>query len=193
MALFGQSGHKPLKMCYYGDPVLKKKSSPVVNVDENLREFAKRMIVTMHKHNGIGLAAPQVGKNIRMYVIDIPPPEADDAPLTTPGEIALQHQMPLVLINPELSNFSESTSTMCEGCLSIPEVNGDVERPETLDISFEDLSGKRQSYHCGGLLARCMQHEQDHLDGILFTELIPEEQLEEAQPVLRKLKKKGRP
>lgn len=172
---------RPLNMCYYGNETLIKPSDPIEKIDDELREFAMRMILTMHMYNGIGLAAPQVGKNIRMFVIDLPLSE---------GMPSLHDQMPLVMVNPTLDNFSSEEGVMGEGCLSIPNVNGDVKRPLNVDVTYEDLTGKQRHHKCTGMLARCIQHEYDHLQGILFTELIPKAQLKKAQSKLNKIKRK---
>jgi peptide deformylase len=165
---------KALPMCYYGHPSLRKKSVPVAAVDEEIQALAQRMIKTMEAHDGIGLAAPQVGVNIRVIAISIPAPvEASSFP--TPGERALQPLMPLILVNPVLTAPSTQRCFYTEGCLSIPGTAADVERPEFVQLAAKTLDGGTVNYRCGGLLSRCLQHELDHLDGVLYIDYLDDE------------------
>lgn len=164
---------KTLPMCYYGHPALKKQSGDIGVVDPEIRDLAERMLNTMYEHEGIGLAAPQVGRNVRLITLAVPPPNtSDESPpfSNTPGELMLLERMPLVLVNPRLSDFSEKTNDYIEGCLSMPVIKGCVVRPEFLQLEATDLDCAPISFRCGGLLSRCLQHEVDHLDGVLFTE-----------------------
>lgn len=169
------TGPKPLPLAYFGHPALGKKSRAIATITEEVRTLAGRMIATMREHDGIGLAAPQVGKNICLIVLDIPVdrPKAGDAPRpTSPGELVLLPRMPLALVNPRLSTPSPGGYSFTEGCLSIPDVRAPVVRPEYVQLDAQLLTGEAISYRCGGLLARCLQHECDHLRGILFTSLV---------------------
>jgi peptide deformylase len=165
----------PVRFC--GDPVLQKRATDVPRVTPAIRELADAMLVTLAALDGIGLAAPQVGRSINLVVVNVPPPDADEPPATSPGELALLPRMPLVLVNPKLSEFSPQTVVGAEGCLSIPKLRAAVERPEFVRVTFQTLAGEPLSYRCGGLLARCLQHEVDHLNGILFVDRVPPEQL----------------
>ncbi len=175
----GRAAVKPLPLCFYEHPVLRRKSVDVDEITDDIRDFAERMIVTMHENDGIGLAAPQVGRNINLVVIDIPMPETSDGaplPWNSPGEAMLLPRMPVVIVNPVLSDFSESQYAHEEGCLSIPELRGTVTRPVECTLSAMTLAGLPLNVRCAGLLSRCLQHEVDHLKAILFTDKIPEEE-----------------
>jgi peptide deformylase len=148
----------------YGDPVLRKKAEPVTVFDDELRAFAEQMIVDMIENDGVGLAAPQVGRSIRMAVVDV-----------TAGE-----KEPFVLINPVITWSSEETEEDEEGCLSIPDIRVKVERPNQVTVTALDASGKEYVIEqAEGFFARALQHEIDHLDGIMFVDRI--------QPVYRRL------
>ena len=134
-----------------GAPVLKKKCRTIPRVDAKLRKLLDDMLETMYKANGIGLAAPQVGEPIRMVVIDI-------------GE------GPLELINPVITaRFGSEVDS--EGCLSVPDIFGDVERAAKITVEYTNRCNKKRKLHAEKLLARCIQHEIDHLDGILFIDI----------------------
>ena len=147
---------KPIVMI--PDPILRQKSAPIERVDDELRAFADDMLATMYDAPGIGLAAIQVGEPIRMLVADV----------SGEGE----EKDPKVLINPEIVARSSERSVYEEGCLSIPDYYADVERPAEVAINFLDRDGKQQSLDAEGLLATCLQHEIDHLDGVLFVDHI---------------------
>jgi peptide deformylase len=143
----------------FPDPRLKKISEPVGEVTDEIRELARDMIEVMYDEPGIGLAAAQVGISIRMFVIDT---EWSDE------EIG---QHPLVVINPEIGD-REGRITWEEGCLSVPDYNAVVERDATITLHGTDLDGKPIEERAEGLRAVCIQHEVDHLDGILFIDRI---------------------
>ncbi len=189
MQLFGRARVKPMQICVYGHPVLKRPARDVDAITDETRELVERMIVTMHDSDGIGLAAPQVGVSLNLIVLDVPPPDVGERPAITPGEISLLPRMPLAMINPKLSDFSEQTEVRVEGCLSVPGVDGDVERPEFVQVTFQTLAGETVGYRCGGLLSRCIQHECDHLTGKLFVERIPKEQFDAAGDTLAELER----
>ncbi len=177
-----------------GNPALRVKSLPVMSVTDEIRELARRMIVTMKENElpGVGLAAPQVGINKRMIVIDTRPTgrkekRSEKKKQLSPGEMLLNPLMPLALVNPEILSTSAETETCGEGCLSLPGVEGDVTRPARVLLRATLLDGKEVMVECGGLLARCLQHEIDHLEGILFYDRIPKEQQEAANDVMAEL------
>lgn len=176
-----------MPLCFFGAEALRVHCTDIAVVDDRIRELAERMIATMRGSEGIGLAAPQVGEDVTLVVLDIPNDLGEVPRFVSPGEMALVPQMPLVLVNPKLSNPSPETSMYCEGCLSIPGVNADVERPVFVDLAAETLDGGRLEYRCGGLLSRCLQHEVDHLNGVLFTDHLAPEALEPFADTLRKL------
>ncbi|SKA04279.1 peptide deformylase [Enhydrobacter aerosaccus] len=140
------------------DPRLKKKSLPVAAVDDDVRQLMDDMLETMYAAPGIGLAAPQVGVLKRVIVLDI------DREDTKTG--------PLFMANPEIVEASEEDATYEEGCLSLPEHYADVVRPAQVTVRYLDRDGQKQELACEGLLATCVQHEIDHLDGILFVDHI---------------------
>ena len=153
----------PLKIYKYGEKVLREKATPVAVVDDRLRELADEMIGTMHAAKGVGLAAQQVGHLERMCVIDIPEgcEEADDEIFNAP--IA----MPLVLFNPEIV-AQEGSQRDKEGCLSFPNVGGTLTRAAQVTCQYLDAENCPQMITARGFLARALQHEIDHLNGILY-------------------------
>lgn len=171
-----------------GNPVLRKISEPIETIDSNIIELAERMIHSMYENNGIGLAAPQIGTNIRMFTIDIRMSEEDV--YKNPGEALLCPQMPLAIINPKILSFSEEKSGYDEGCLSIPEINAEVIRPSEITLTGTLLNGQEFTVECSNMLSRCAQHEIDHLDGILFTDRVEEEEFEPIAQDVEKLRKK---
>lgn len=136
------------------DPVLKTKATPVAAVDDSLRQLMDDMLETMYDAPGIGLAAPQIGVSKRVIVMDI---AQEDEP-----------KAPLCMVNPELVWVSDEDATYEEGCLSVPEHYADVVRPAEIRVRYLDRDGKQQELKASGLLATVIQHEMDHLDGILF-------------------------
>lgn len=140
------------------DPLLKKVSEPVEKVDDKLRTFLDDMLETMYAAPGIGLAAVQVGKLWRILVIDIA--SEDEEP------------NPMYFINPVITWTSEELNTYNEGCLSIPEQYADVERPAECKVDFIDYNGDEKEIHADGLLATCIQHEMDHLNGVVFIDYL---------------------
>ncbi len=160
------------------DPLLRLVSKPVERIDAPLRKFADDMLDTMYDAPGIGLAAIQVGEPIRMLVID----------LAKEGE----PKAPQVFVNPEIVESSEEGSLYEEGCLSIPDYYAEVERPAKVRVKYLDLEGKPQEVEADGVLATCLQHEIDHLNGVLFIDHISKLKRD---MVVRKFKKlaKDRP
>jgi peptide deformylase len=148
----------PLKLHYLGDRVLRQPAKRIAKVDDSVRQLAKEMLQTMYSSNGIGLAAPQVGIHKQLIVIDCEPENPENPPL--------------ILINPQISNYGGDLSKFEEGCLSIPNVYIDVIRPEEIEVSFKDELGKPRKIKASGLLARVIQHEIDHLNGVLFVDRV---------------------
>jgi peptide deformylase len=179
-----------LDMCYYGHPSLRRQCTDVGEISADIRHLAERMVATMYDHEGIGLAAPQIGESINLVVMDVPcRTSAEDGQSVSPGELALKSQMPMVMINPTLSEFSEQVTCYEEGCLSMPGITGDVDRSAFMTIEYTNLDGERKTFRCGGLLVRCMAHEVDHLNGILFPDHMSEEALKPLKGKLRKMEK----
>ena len=132
-----------------GDPVLREETKPVAEITDDIRALVKDMFETMYMAKGIGLAAPQVGRTERIAIVDV-----DDNPM--------------VIINPEIVEAASKTAKGEEGCLSIPDVYGDVERPSRVKVRALDIDGKEFEIEAGDLLGRCLQHEIDHLHGKMF-------------------------
>ena len=140
------------------DPILRKKSAPLEKVDDELRSLLDDMLETMYAAPGIGLAAVQVGVLKRLIVIDVSKDQ--------------EKKDPLFLINPEITHRSKQTSVHEEGCLSLPGHFAEIERPAECQIKFIDYSGKEKELNAKGLLATCIQHEVDHLNGVLFIDYL---------------------
>lgn len=140
------------------DPILRQVSKPVEHVDSEISRLAEDMLETMYDAPGIGLAAIQIGVPRRMLVIDVSREDED--------------KKPMVFINPQVVASSDERSVYEEGCLSIPDYYAEVERPATVTVSYIDREGKQQTVEADGLLATCLQHEIDHLNGVLFIDHI---------------------
>lgn len=152
----------------YGDPVLRKKGAPVTKVTPEILQLIADMFETMEANHGVGLAAQQVGHALQLTVIDIRPIEDRPSTLELDGKPADPKSiMPLVLLNPVVKPVGEIVAGS-EGCLSFPKLYGEIERPESVEVTATNEKGEPLSFRCGGLLARCVQHETDHLNGILF-------------------------
>lgn len=164
----------PITVC--GDKILRKKVAKVSKVDNKTIKLIADMFKTMHNANGIGLAANQVGANKQIFVVDISAAEG------------YEDTKPLVLINPKIIAKSEETISYEEGCLSIPDQRADVIRPKKIVIEYKDTDLKTQTIEADDLLARVMQHEYDHLQGVLFTDLVDEETKKKLKKPLNKIK-----
>lgn len=144
-----------LSIVYYPDPVLRKKAAPVTRITPEIISFAEAMLETMYASNGAGLAAPQVGVSLRLIVVDV-------------------DGRPHLLVNPQIVS-REGSQTGVEGCLSLPNLHGDVTRAQKVVVQATNLRGKKVTLSGEGMWARAMQHETDHLDGVVFTDrVIPE-------------------
>lgn len=152
-----------------GTETLREKSVPIQEVTDEIKALAAEMLTTMYKEEGVGLAAPQIGKNIRMFVVD-------------------EGSGPRVFINPQITGMSQELVEMEEGCLSVPGIYEKVVRPATIRLQAQNENGKREITEASGFLARVIQHEYDHLDGILFIDRINETKKERIE---RKFLKKA--
>lgn len=155
------------------DPRLKIVSTPVETFDDELKTLTDDMFETMYAANGIGLAAIQVGVAKRVLVIDLQRPDESAEPEECgDGECGHKHQPvineKLIFINPEILDPAEDMTCYQEGCLSVPDIYADVDRPATCRVRYQDLSGAKHEEDIEGMLATCLQHEMDHLEGILF-------------------------
>jgi peptide deformylase len=157
-----------LQILEYGDPILRSKGKPIQNVDDRIRKLAANMIETMHAANGVGLAAQQVGEALQLTALDVSLVEDRPSTLKLDGkEVDPKTAMPLVLINPEIE-LRGATEVGLEGCLSFPDITGDIERAKSVIVRARTLEAGAIEIDASGFLARAIQHEGDHLNGILF-------------------------
>ena len=148
----------PLDIHFLGDRALRQPAKRIAKVDDSIRKLAKEMLQTMYSSQGIGLAAPQVAIHKQLIVVDCEP----DNPANPP----------LILINPKITSSSKELCMVEEGCLSIPGVYLDVTRPKTIEVSFKDEQGKPRKIKATELLSRVIQHEMDHLNGVMFVDRV---------------------
>jgi len=151
----------PLEIHYLGDRVLRSPAKRIAKVDNSVRQLAREMLQTMYSSDGIGLAAPQVATNKQLIVIDCDPENPAN--------------QPLILINPQIKSYSKELCDAQEGCLSIPGVYLDVTRPQAIEVAFKDENGRPRRLKAKGLLSRAIQHEMDHLSGVLFVDRVRNE------------------
>jgi peptide deformylase len=157
-----------LTVVKYGDPVLRRKGMRIDRISPEISQLVTDMLETMESASGVGLAAQQVGWALQLTVIDVR--DVTDRPSTlwiSDEPASVEDFMPLVLINPVVEPAAGPVSG-AEGCLSFPEIYADIERPELVNVTALDAKGRLLKFRCGGLLARAIQHEVDHLNGILF-------------------------
>src|SRR5882724_1904388 len=173
-----------LKVVKYGNPVLRKKGARIESVTAEIKRLIADMFETMYAYKGVGLAAQQVGHPVQLTVIDVRGVTDRPSSLEVKGEPAdVAEFMPLVLINPELTLVGEKAAGP-EGCLSFPEVFAEITRPQQVDVKALNEKGKPIEFRAGGLLARAIQHEWDHLHGILFIDRMDKKTKEELRPDL---------
>jgi peptide deformylase len=167
-----------LPITLYGDKILRKKVNPVEDVDLKTVELIKNMFDTMHNANGVGLAANQVGADKSIFIIDVSKVEGHEG------------TKPMIFINPEITERSEKLCTIEEGCLSIPDIRVDVDRPESVTINYMDTDLKSHTLKAKDILARVIQHEYDHVQGILFIDRIDEGIRKKIKKDLNKIKRR---
>jgi peptide deformylase len=157
-----------LPIVKYGNPILRAQGKRIEEVDERIHSLAADMLETMHAANGIGLAAQQVGAALQLTVLDVSQVEDRPSLMKLNGiDVDPASAMPLVLLNPKLL-LDEETTSGNEGCLSFPDINADIDRAVSVQVEAETLDGETVRIEAAGLLARALQHEVDHLNGILF-------------------------
>jgi peptide deformylase len=177
-----------LEVTKYGNPILRQKGAAIEKITPEIKKLIADMFETMHTNHGIGLAAQQIGKALQLTVIDVRE-AAKDRPSTLelngkPAEV--NEIMPLVLINPEIKPTGEMVEGG-EGCLSFPQIYSEVSRPEFVDVKALNEKGKIIEFRAGGLLSRAVQHEVDHLNGILFIDRMATAKKRELKPELDEL------
>ena len=157
-----------LPIVIYGEPVLRVKCKPVTEVTDEIRKLSQDMIETMHNARGVGLAAPQVGIALQLAVIEVTPDDESVTYVKVDGkDTTLAETMPLIFLNPKMDLGKEKRMGE-EGCLSIPDLRSEVRRSEGVKVVYQTLDGETKTIEADGLLARALQHEIDHLNGILF-------------------------
>jgi len=166
----------PITMC--GDKILRKKSAKVTEIDDDIIGIISDMFETMRNASGIGLAANQIGLNKQIFVVDVSPVEG------------YENYKPVAMINPKIISKSDETNFIEEGCLSIPELRAEVIRPKNIFISFFDVNMKEHTIEADELFARVIQHEYDHLQGILFIDYFDDEMKKRYKKHLEKIRKR---
>jgi peptide deformylase len=171
-----------LNLRYFGDPILRQHCEEIAEVTDEIRQLVQDMIETMDKHNGIGLAAPQVGRPIRLFILRnyIEDPN---------GKLSVS--APVVFINPKILERSKETLIDQEGCVSIPGIRLQVERPAQIKIEATNLSGQIFTEEIEGYNARVRMHENDHINGVLFIDRVDVHTRNKIDPLLRNIKKKA--
>ena len=176
-----------LQIRKYGDPILRQKGARIEKMTPEIKKLISDMFDTMYDARGVGLAAHQVGHALQLTVIDVRDIKDRPSTMQIDGKLVeAQAHMPLVLINPELKLGGE-TFTGPEGCLSFPEVFAEITRPSEVDVLATNDKGENVLFHAGGLLAKAVQHEFDHLQGILFIDRMSSEAKRELKPELEAL------
>ncbi|HEY4302596.1 MAG TPA: peptide deformylase [Candidatus Didemnitutus sp.] len=177
------------QIVHFNDSRLRKKGAPVTEFNGALRALAEDMIATMHAAAGIGLATQQVGEAIQLCVVDLRQVESDFDWELDGARPPLELFMPMTVVNPVITPVPEPTTSYEEGCLSFPGIRGDVVRPDEITATYQDGYGTPHTLRCNGLLARCLQHEADHLNGVLFIDRMDTDTLAVIDPELKALKK----
>lgn len=158
----------PLRIVHYNDPILRQKGRNVTVFDADLARLASEMVAAMNEAEGIGLAAQQIGLALQLCVVDLASAKRNFTWSLDGVATPLELIMPMTLVNPSISIQASENLAYEEGCLSFPGIRGDVIRPDRISVAFQDLNGVAHTMVCNGLLARCIQHEVDHLNGVLF-------------------------
>jgi peptide deformylase len=177
-----------LKIVHYNDRILRKKGEKIIVFGAALKKLADQMIAAMHDAEGIGLAAQQVGQAIQMCVLDLRNVESEFDWEYDGARTPLELFMPLVLVNPEVATVAQPETVYEEGCLSFPKIRADVVRPDECTVKFQDPAGHPHVLKCNGLLSRCVQHEADHLNGVLFIDRMAKDVKSALEPQLKELK-----
>lgn len=170
-----------LEVRIYGDPVLHQKARPIETITAEHQKLAREMIETMYEYRGIGLAANQVGVTERLIIVDVTWSDRD-------GKKG-QGRNPIAMVNPEVLEEGVQDDVLSEGCLSLPEIDGDVWRPTRIKFRYQTLEGKVIEREATDLEARCIMHEVDHLNGILFIDRMAPDEREKLAGKLSKLRK----
>lgn len=184
-----------LRVTQYGEPILRKQGEAIGDFNADLAELADDMVDTMYDEEGIGLAAQQIGQALRLCVVDVRPPEGSEISFRYSydgKQPPLDLFMPLAICNPKITIIDEQEDVYEEGCLSFPGVNGKVVRPIGVRCEFQDVQGNPHVIEADGLLGRCILHEVDHLNGVLFIDRMEKRDLKRNEAKLKKLKRESR-
>jgi len=154
-----------IQLRYYGDPILRGKTLPVAEITGELQRLVERMVETMREEKGVGLAAPQIGRSEAVCVVEVPP----DFDVDEDGKRANPDcEMPMIFFNPEITKYATDQWSMEEGCLSFPGINGPIQRSRKISVRYMNSNGNQVERELNGYTARVVQHEFDHLNGVLF-------------------------
>jgi peptide deformylase len=186
----GRPQGEQLKIYTYPNPILKKVAEPVTDFNDDLKLLCKNMLYTMYQAPGIGLAAPQVGISKRLFVLDIDFERSEVSRADGTKDFTIENPGPLIIINPIIHD-KEGEILYQEGCLSVPGIYEDVKRSQTIQIDYQDWDGKKHSMEAIDLLSICLQHENDHLDGVVFLERLSLLKRQLLTKKFMKKKKKG--
>ena len=181
-----------LEVVKYGHPVLRQRGEAIKEITAEIRQLAEDMLETMYESHGVGLAAQQVGRALQLTVLDVR--EVTDRPSTMSvggKSVPVADYMPLILVNPEVTPVGEPVSGP-EGCLSFPEVYADITRPAQARVKATNLKGEPIEFECGGLLSKAIQHEADHLNGILYIDRMTRKDRDELRAEIEALQQKTR-
>ena len=182
---------KPAIICTFGAPVLRAKARPVVTFDGHLADMAEDMLHRMYVANGIGLAAPQIGEALQLVVIDLQQDNTSETVTLDGRVLPINLIQPFCFANPSFEPVNDVQVVDSEGCLSLPDVRGNVKRYYEIILKYQDLDGLPHVMQCRDLLARCVQHECDHLRGILFIDRLSKTERRENQALLNEIKSLG--
>ncbi len=158
----------PLRIVHYNAPILRQKGRNVTVFDAELTRLANEMVAVMNEAEGIGLAAQQIGLALQLCVVDLSSAKRNFSWALDGVSTPLELIMPMALVNPSVTVQPSEKLPYEEGCLSFPGIRGDILRPDRISVTFQDLNGVAHTLVCDGLFARCIQHEVDHLNGVLF-------------------------
>ncbi len=176
-----------LEIVHYGEEVLHQKGEPVTRFDGELKLLFEDMVETCTEAEGIGLASQQIGKALLFCVVDLRGAEIEFEYSLDGAQPPLDLVSPIGMCNPIVTVIDPATTTYEEGCLSFPEIQGDVDRPDLIRCEYQDTEGHPHVIECNGLLGRCIQHEVDHLNGVLFTERMKRKVFKKVQPAVNDL------
>ena len=184
-----------LRVTNYGEPVLREVGEPVTEFNAELKQLAEDMFETMYAEEGIGLAAQQIDQAIQLCVVDVRPPEGAEVPFQyfyDKKQPPLDLIMPLAIVNPKVTIIDPTEDVYEEGCLSFPDVRGNVNRPIGVKCEFQDVEGNPHEIECDGLLGRCILHEVDHLNGELFIDKMDKRHLKKMETRIKKIRRNSR-